>query len=98
MSTSSAVVSTPTLGLGTGKGCSGVPKFGCTGETGGSKLGFWGTVRFGCTGETGGRNLGCWGVVRLGVTGEAGGLVLGSGKAMSPSPVSRRNLGSTVGG
>ena len=55
MSTSSAVVSTPTLGLGTGKGCSGVPKFGCTGETGGSKLGFWGTVRFGCTGETGGR-------------------------------------------
>ena len=79
MSTSSAVVSTPTFGPSTGKGCSGVTKFGCTGETGGSKLGFWGVVKFGCTGE-------------------AGGLVLGSGKAMSPSPVSRRNLGSTVGG
>ncbi len=79
MSTGSAVVSTPTLGLGTGKGCSGVTKFGCTGETGGSKLG-------------------CCGVTRFGVIGEAGGVVLGSGKAMSPSPVSRRNLGSTVEG
>lgn len=59
MSTSSAVVSTPTLGPGTGKGCSGVTKFGCTGEIGGSKLGFCGTVKFGCTGETGGSKLGC---------------------------------------
>ena len=58
MSTGSAVVSTPTLGPGTGKGCCGVIRFGCTEETGGSKLGCWGVVRFGVIGEAGGVVLG----------------------------------------